>query len=276
MAHLSICTSSSDPFFQDPRFHAYLWCCAVSQLRKFIRKNFLKSMWWMKVGCRVNRSQAFPLYLNHIQLLLPRSDSGDPVQGVDVSFMTLPFWWSSALSFFPHLVISGEEQVLDSGCHLAFSLGANALLQPCRVIEPVTWGMSWGFTHPQGGMCNRLWWEGSLQDWAAQQFFCTWCDVYKHGLLSCSLRVRTWRLCLLCPFPPWQEGRLRAEKQQRAEFWPQLCHLPAETLDTSVTFLGLWRFCNKMGTFGQKVFKRFYCHSEMLPMTLIERGKQDL
>ena len=43
-AHLSFCSSSSDPFFQDPRFHACLQCCAVSQLNKFIRKNFLKSM----------------------------------------------------------------------------------------------------------------------------------------------------------------------------------------------------------------------------------------
>lgn len=123
MAHLSICTSSSDPFFQDPRFHAYLQCCSVSQLRKFIKKNFLKSMWWMKMGYRVNKSQAFPLYFNHIQLPMPRSDSGDPVQGVDVSFMTLPFWWTSTLSFFPHLVISGEEQVLDSGCHYIFPGG---------------------------------------------------------------------------------------------------------------------------------------------------------
>ena len=156
---------------------------------------------------------------------MPRSDSRDLDQCVGVSFMTLPFWWSSAL-FSPHIWASLQKSrcwtVADIQC---FPRG--------QCFAAATWGdrtsnmdSFHGFTHPWESVQHRLWWEGALQDWAAQRFFCTWCDIYKHGLLSCSLRSQDMQAGLSCPFPPWQEGRPRAEKSWRDELWLSLafCH----------------------------------------------------
>ena len=50
-------------------------------------------------------------------------------------------------------------------------LGTNALLQPCGA-GPLMWAVFFGFT--QWGMCAaQTLVEQALQDWDAQQFFCT-------------------------------------------------------------------------------------------------------
>ena len=51
-------------------------------------------------------------------------------------------------------------------------LGTNALLQARRVTGPLMWAVFFGFT--QWGMCaTQSLVEQALQDWDAQQFFCT-------------------------------------------------------------------------------------------------------
>jgi len=51
-------------------------------------------------------------------------------------------------------------------------LGTNALLQARRVTGPLMWAVFFGFT--QWGMCAaQTLVEQALQDWDAQQFFCT-------------------------------------------------------------------------------------------------------
>ena len=79
----------------------------------------------MKVGWEINRFQEFHKkqvnnYLSQVEFLMSRSGSKDPGHCAAVFFMTLPFWKSSALSFAPHLSISGEQQVL--GQWLLFSI----------------------------------------------------------------------------------------------------------------------------------------------------------
>ena len=51
-------------------------------------------------------------------------------------------------------------------------LGTNALPQAHGVTGPLMWAVFWGFT--QWGMCAaQTLVEQALQDWDAQQFFCT-------------------------------------------------------------------------------------------------------
>ena len=139
--------------------------------------------WRWKVGCGINRSQAFSLYLNHVQFLMPTSDSKDPGQvWVFLSWPCLSGEAQPCLSF-PHLTISGEQQLWDSGYYSAFSSGA-IVLPGEQCFAAATW-RDWtstvdsvlGFPHP-GPSMQQILWEGALQDWAAQQFFCMWWDKY--------------------------------------------------------------------------------------------------
>ena len=106
----------------------------------------------------------------------------------------------------PHFGISKTEAWSDETPHLyiyssSSDPGANALLKPHGVIGPVTWTVFWGFTHARACVQHRLWWEGALEDWTAQQLFCMWYDIYKHGLLSCSLRGQNIESRPLMPIP---------------------------------------------------------------------------
>ena len=146
----------------------------------------------------------------------------------------------------PHTWASLENsRYWDSGCHSVFSMGPDALLQPRGVTGPVMWAVSWGFTQPRTCMQHRPWWEGDLQDWLAQWFFCMWCDVYKHGLLSCFLHVWVMELGPLVPISSLA-GREGSESRVLS---PALslahCHsghvlLPAWTSDVSAAKQGRW------------------------------------
>ena len=122
-------------------------------------------------------------------------------------------------------------------------------------------GVSWGFTHPRGCTCNRLW-EGALQDWAAQWH--VWCDVYKHQLPSCYLRGQSIETGPLVPIPSLA-GR---EPSPSPDFLTWLLSL----WTPPVTSLCISHFCSKTRTSGQSVSKRFCCCSEMSAMTLITKG----
>lgn len=69
------------------------------------------------------------------------------------------------------------------------------------------------------------------------------------------LRGRDIELGPSCPFPPWQEGRPRAEKERRAESWPRLRHLPAVTLDTSCFLPGPLTFLRQNEGVGSEGFQ---------------------
>ena len=180
--------------------------------------------------CGVNRSQAFLPYFNHVQLLMIRPQRPRP--GYGCLFCDFSFLVKLSPSFSPHLGVSGEEQVWDSGCLSAFSPEADALLQPCGVTGPVMHAVFWGFTNP-GHLCGTdsggkvLCWTGlhsnsSVRDMMSINMDCSSSAVWLgHG-------VR-------CPVPIHSLVGREAqggEAAQRGVLAP-LCQLPAFTLDSS-------------------------------------------
>ena len=155
-----------------------------------------------------------------------------PRPGCGCLFCDLAFLVKLSPSFSPHLGISGEEQVLDSGCLSAFPPEADALLQPCGATGPVMHAVFWGFTkpgHPRstdpGG--KGLFWTGlhsssSVRDMTSIHMDCSYSAVWlghkvRAPVATCSLVGRE-----------TQEGKAA----ERGVLAP-LCHLPSLTLDSS-------------------------------------------
>lgn len=108
-----------------------------------------------------------------------------------VSFATFPFWQNSAF-LSPHTWVSLEKSscgtmlpfcVFPRGWCFAAAMWGDWTSNACSIL---------GLHQPWASVRHRLWWEGALLDWAAQQFFCTWHDVYKHGLFLFCCVVGTW------------------------------------------------------------------------------------
>ena len=122
---------------------------------------------------------------------MPTSDPKDPGQvWVFLSRPCLSGEAQPCLSL-PHLSISGEEQLWDSGYHSAFSSGAT-VLPGGRCSAAATWRDWTSNVHrvlrlpPPWTIMQQILWEGALQTGLhSDSSVCDETNVYKDGLLSC-------------------------------------------------------------------------------------------
>ena len=177
--------------------------------------------WRWKVGWGINRSHAFSLYLNHVQLLMPTSDSKDPGQvWVFLSWPCLSGEAQPCLSF-PHLTISGEQQLWDSGYYSAFSSGA-IVLPGEQCFAAATW-RDWTSTVDSVLRLPSPWTihaADSVRRGTAR-LGCTAILLYVMRQIFtkmdcspvCMVRTESWGPW--CPFSSWQEGGLGQRSSER-------------------------------------------------------------
>ena len=177
----------------------------------------------MKVegGMRNKQISGIFRYLNHVQLLMPTSDPKDP--GQVWVFLSWPCLFGEAqpcLSL-PHLSISGEEQLWDSGYHSAFSSGA-VVLPGGRCSAAAMWH-DWTSTEDSVLRLPSPWTihaADSVRRGPAR-LGCTVILLYVMRQIFtkmdcspvCMVRTESWGSW--CPFFPWQEGGLGQRISER-------------------------------------------------------------
>ena len=148
--------------------------------------------WRWKVGCGINRSQAFSLYLNHVQFLMPTSDSKDP--GQVWMFLSWPcLWWSSGLSFSPTFDHLWRRAAV--GQWLPFSIFLRGHHSPWGGAMLCCSHMAWldqyhgqcseaslTLDHPCSRFCEKGHCKTGLH---SNSSVCDETNIYKDGLLSC-------------------------------------------------------------------------------------------
>lgn len=148
------------------------YCLSMEEVNK--EELFIKLGDWgrWEGGCKINRAQTFPLYLNQVRLLIPRLDCKDPGRWLAVFFAFLVMA-EPCLSSPQRLDVSGEEQVL--GQWLPFSV----FPLPCRMgwlgpcIGNVLRGTDCGVRGPAGLGCTAmLFMAWCLWTWPVTLFCC--------------------------------------------------------------------------------------------------------